>query len=119
MIIDCTGSNELLHFLSYSIPGKEIVSLCITNHANELLCVSNANGNPFEIRKAYLSRIEQDTKNFYAEGEGCYSPTFLAKYSDIAALVNLAFKDIDSSYIKDEVPQSSIYAYCNRALFVF
>lgn len=116
LIIDSSGSNELLHFLSYSVPEKEIVSLCITNHANELLCASNANGNPFEIRKAYLSRIEQDTKNFYAEGEGCYSPTFLAKYSDIAALVNLALRDIDSSYIKDEVPQSSIYAYCNSGI---
>lgn len=70
LIIDCTGSNEMLHFLSYAVPETDIISLCITNHAKDLLCVSSLNGNPFELRKAYLSRIEQDTKNFYVEGSG-------------------------------------------------
>ena len=95
LIIDCTGSNEMLHFLSYALPNAEILSLCITNHATHLLCLSSRDGNTFELRKAYLSRIEQDTKNFYVEGTGCYSPTFLATYCDIASMLNLAIRELD------------------------
>lgn len=118
MIIDCTGSNEMLHFLSYALKDKKIISLCITNHSNELVCVSNSNGNPFELRKAYLSRIEQDTKNFYAEGEGCYSPTFLAKYPDISALINLCIKELDSELSDDKQFHSAIYSYCKSGILI-
>ena len=118
LIIDCTGSNEMLHFLSYALKDKEIISLCITNHSNELICVTNADGNPFELRKAYLSRIEQDTKNFYAEGEGCYSPTFLAKYSDISALVNLCLKELDSVLGEKQTFYSAVYRYCKSGILI-
>lgn len=118
IIIDCTGSNEMLHFLSYALKDKEIISLCITNHSNELVCVNNSNGNPFELRKAYLSRIEQDTKNFYAEGEGCYSPTFLAKYPDICALINLCIKELDSAFNDDKQFHSAIYSYCKSGILI-
>lgn len=116
LIIDCTGSNEMLHFLSYAAPQKEIISICITNHANELLCISNRDGNPFELRKAYLSRIEQDTKNFYIEGNGCYSPTFLATNCDIAALVNLALRELNKSIEAGNLMHSSIYSYTDRGI---
>lgn len=118
LIIDCTGSNEMLHFLSYALKDKDIISLCITNHSNELVCVTNADGNPFEVRKAYISRIEQDTKNYYAEGEGCYSPTFLAKYSDISALVNLCIKELDSTLSENKVFHSAIYGYCKSGILI-
>lgn len=116
LVIDCTGSNEMLHFLSYAFPEKDIVSLCITNKAQNLICVTNKDGNPFELRKAYLSRIEQDTKNFYMEGSGCYSPTFIAKYSDIAALVNLLVRNLDSSFAKGELLHSCIISYCESGI---
>lgn len=118
LIIDCTGSNEMLHFLSFAINDKDIISLCITNHANELVCVTNADGNPFELRKAYLSRIEQDTKNFYSEGNGCYSPTFLAKYSDIATLVNICIRDLDKSFICGDKFHSAIFGYCESGILI-
>lgn len=118
LIIDCTGSNEMLHFLSYSLKDKEIISLCITNHAKELVCVTNQDGNPFELRKAYLSRIEQDTKNFYVEGDGCYSPTFLAKYSDISALVSLCIKDFNSALTNNKSFHSAIYSYCESGILI-
>jgi hypothetical protein len=112
IIIDCTGSNELLHFLSYAIPSeKKIISLCITNHANDLVCTTNLYGNPFELRKAYLSRIVQDTKNYYVEGSGCYSPTFLAKHYDIATLVNYFLHDFDLYSAKNCYVPSCIYSY--------
>lgn len=116
LVIDCTGSNEMLHFLSYAALNAEIISMCITNHANDLLCITNKDGNPFELRKAYLSRIEQDTKNFYIEGEGCYSPTFLANNCDIASLVNLALRDLNLSMEKGTLMHSTIYSYSERGI---
>ena len=114
VIIDCTASNELLHYLSYSVTDKLLISLCITNHAKNLLMVSNSDGNPFELRKMYLSKIEQDTKNFYAEGSGCFSPTFLALNCDIAALTNLAVKELNDT-IGRELPLHSVtWSYDKR-----
>lgn len=116
LIIDCTGSNEMLHFLSYAVPHVPVISLCITNRAKELLCVSSNDGNPFELRRAYLSRIEQDTKNYFIEGEGCYSPTFLATSSDISSLVNLTLKDLNKSFTENKLMHTSIYSYDGRGI---
>ena len=100
LVIDCTGRNEILHFISYALPDTDIISLAITNKAKELLCISNRNGNPFELRKAYLSAIAQNTKDFYIEGKGCYEPTFKATYFDICSLVNLCIKELNTSMAK-------------------
>jgi hypothetical protein len=116
LIIDCTGSNELLHFISYAVPETDVVSLCITNHSSNLLCISSKDGNPFELRKAYLSRIEQDTKNFYLEGSGCYSPTFLATNSDIASLLNLFVRELNQRVEHDEVLHSTIWSHDKRGV---
>ena len=118
IIIDCTGSNEMLHFLSYAAPDKTIISLCITNHSNDLLCVTNKNGNPFELRKTYLSRIEQDTKNFYMEGSGCYSPTFLATNSDIASLVNLVLREMNLAMEQNEIMGSMVLSHGHRGILI-
>lgn len=116
LIIDCTGSNEMLHFISYAVPEADIISLCITNHSANLLCVSSKDGNPFELRKAYLSRIEQDTKNFYLEGSGCYSPTFLATNSDIASLINLFIRELNQKNELGEVFHSAIWSHDKRGV---
>lgn len=118
IIIDCTGSNEMLHFLSYAVPDATIISLCITNHSNDLLCITNKNGNPFELRRAYLSRIEQDTKNFYLEGSGCYSPTFLARNCDISSLVNLAIREINDAIDNGEIPSSMVLSHNRRGVLI-
>ena len=118
MIIDCTGSNEMLHFLSYAAPDKTIISLCITNRSNDLLCVTNKNGNPFELRKTYLSRIEQDTKNFYMEGSGCYSPTFLATNSDIASLVNLVLREMNLAMEQNKIMGSMVLSHGHRGILI-
>lgn len=115
LIIDCTGSNELLHFISYAIPDKDIISLCITNHAKDLLMFSNRDGNPFELRKAYLSKIEQDTKNFYLEGTGCYSPTFLATNASIATLVNMGVGRLNDGIEANNL-HSVILSYDKRGI---
>lgn len=116
LVIDCTGSNEMLHFLSYAVPDIDVISMCITNHANELLCLTSRDGNVFEQRKAYLSRIEQDTKNFYVEGSGCYSPTFLATNADIVSLVNLSLRDINKNAENGRLMHSTIYSHTDRGV---
>lgn len=116
VIIDCTASNELLHYLSYSMNENLLLSICITNRSQNLLCISNADGNPFEIRKAYLAKIVQDTRNYYVEGTGCYSPTFLATNSDIAALVNMAVRGINKHFENKQIPRTYIYSYDARGV---
>ena len=116
LIIDCTASNELLHFMSYAIKDIPIISLSITNHAQNLLCISNNDGNAYAIRKLLLSKIEQDTQNFYVEGTGCYSPTFLASYADISSLVNLAIKDICQCYSINKTIHSSVWTFTDRGV---
>ena len=116
IVFDCTASNELLHFLSYTITDKSLVSLCITNHAYDLLCISNHDGNVYELRKAYLERIKQDTENYYAEGYGCFSPTFLASSCDISSLVSMAVRDMNKSIAESNVCHSVIWSYKERGV---
>ena len=116
IIFDCTASNELLHFLSYTITDKPLISMCITNHANDLLCFSNHDGNIYELRKAYLERIEQDTENYFAEGYGCFSPTFLASSCDISSLVNMAVRDLNKSIAESGICHSVIWSYKERGV---
>lgn len=111
LIIDCTASNELLHFLSYAAKDINVLSLCITNQSRDLLCISNHTGNPFEQRKHYLACIEQETGNFYSEGTGCYSPTFLATYCDIQALTNLCVRTINREIQTRGYMDSMIWHY--------
>ena len=116
LIIDCTGRNEILHFISYALSDSKIISLAITNKAKELLCITNQNGNPFEIRKAYLSAIAQDTTDYYAEGSGCYEPTFKATYFDICSLVNLCIRELNSCMDSGKFMTSTIYRYNQRGI---
>ncbi len=116
LIIDCTGSNEMLHLLSYSLTQKDLISMCITNHSNDLLCITNRDGNAFELRKSYLAKIEQDTKNFFIERTGCYSPTFLATKSDIDALVNLAVRELNKEAEQGNFMHSVIFSHDKRGV---
>lgn len=111
LIIDCTASNELLHFLSYAAKNVDVLSLCITNQSRDMLCLSNRNGNLFELRKYYLASIEQETGNFYSEGTGCYSPTFLATYCDIQVLTNLCVRTINRELQSKGQIDSKIWHY--------
>lgn len=112
LIIDCTASNELLHFLSYAVKQPtQLVSVCITNHAQDCLFLSNSNGNVFEQRKHFLAKIEQDTDNYYVEGTGCYAPTFLATASDMLPFTNLVVRKINKSLASSLPITSTIWSY--------
>lgn len=116
IIIDCTGRNEILHFISYALSDTDIISLAITNKAKELLCITNSNGNTFELRKAYLSAIAQNTTDYYVEGSGCYEPTFKATYFDICSLVNLCIKELNTDMAKGRLMTSTIFRYSDRGI---
>ena len=112
LIIDCTASNELLHFLSYAVKlPTQLVSVCITNHAQDCLFLSNTNGNVFEQRKHFLAKIEQDTDNFYVENTGCYAPTFLATASDMLPFTNLVVRKINKSLASSIPITSTVWSY--------
>lgn len=115
-IIDCTASNELLHFLSYAAKDINLLSLCITNQSKDLLCISNHTGNPFEQRKHYLACIEQETGNFYSEETGCYSSTFLATFCDIQALTNLCVRTINREFQAQRYMNSMIWHYDDNGI---
>ena len=78
--------------------------------------MSSSDGNAFDLRKIYLSKIEQDTMNFFHEGSGCYSPTFLARNCDIATLVNIAIRDIAKAIEKEQPIISTTWSYTNRGI---
>lgn len=112
LILDCTASNELLHFLSYAVKKTvPLISICITNHAQDCFLMSNANGNVFEQRKHFLAQIEQDTDNFYTEGTGCYAPTFLATASDMLPFTNMVVRKINKSLASSIPIISTIWSY--------
>ena len=111
LIIDCTASNELLHYLGYAAKDNLLLSLCITNHARNLLCISNQDGNPYELRKYFLNGIEQSDDNFYVEGTGCYSPTFLATGNDIEALNSLFVRRLNRILAGNKDFHSVIWNY--------
>lgn len=117
LILDCTASNELLHFLSYAVKDSvQLISVCITNHAQDCLFISNANGNVFEQRKHLLAKIEQDTDNFYTEGTGCYAPTFLATASDMLPFTNLVVRKINKSLASNKPVTSTMWSYKDDAI---
>lgn len=117
LILDCTASNELLHFLSYAVKDTvQLISVCITNHAQDCLFISNADGNVFEQRKHLLAKIEQDTDNFYTEGTGCYAPTFLATASDMLPFTNLVVRKINKSLASNKPVTSTIWSYKDDAI---
>lgn len=117
LILDCTASNELLHFLSYAVKDTvQLISVCITNHAQDCLFISNADGNVFEQRKHLLAKIEQDTDNFYTEGTGCYAPTFFATASDMLPFTNLVVRKINKSLASNKPVTSTIWSYKDDAI---
>ena len=50
------------------------------------------------------------------KGQGCYSPTFLASYYDIAPLVNLSLKDLNKNAEQGHRMSSTIYSYSQNGI---
>lgn len=106
LIIDCTTDNDLALLLSQLKTEKEFVNLSITNHARELVCVTNPNLYTTMMHIFSLLQKGDDTDLF--NPTGCWNPTFKAGYNDIAVLVQFAVKQINLCY-KNGQPLRSFY----------
>jgi NADPH:quinone reductase-like Zn-dependent oxidoreductase len=95
IIFDCTTDNDLAHILGSLDINGDIINLSITNHAQELVCVTNPN--LYKSLIHIFNLLNNDTEDLY-NPTGCWNPTFKAGYNDIAVLVQFAIKQIDLAY---------------------
>ncbi len=117
LIFDCTASNELLYFLSNIQLDVPIISLCITNGAKQLLCLTNnAKDSLFDKRKVVLHSFGENLSPSFYEGTGCYYPTFRASYFDINALLNYAMKRINNAFIENNGVPSFHLNYADNSI---
>lgn len=99
LIIDCTASNEVLHFLSNIERSKLIISLCITDKSSHMLCLTNTDkDNLYDKRKIALYAFGETAPATFYEGAGCYYPTFQAAFFDINALLNSTLRKINRTF---------------------
>lgn len=99
-IFNCTASNDVNIILDQlEIRNKTIVSMSISNHANDLVCIVG-NENIYSNNSAVFQQINQDLSDMF-NPQGCWNPTFKASFHNINALVNLALSNIDFRLKKD------------------
>lgn len=103
LIIDCTASNEVLHFISSLDITNPFITIGITNKSLELICLCKLRENYlFDLRRVVLHSFGQVQYPTFYEGTGCFYPTFEAAYFDINALVNSALRHLNNSYSAKE-----------------
>ncbi len=93
-IFDCTADNDVAYILDkVDIKGK-IMSISITNHSKDLICVFNPD--LYRWLNDIFSNTNQNLEDLY-NPTGCWNPTFKASYNDISVLVQYALKHINNS----------------------
>lgn len=110
LIFDCSADNDLAFLLHQFVPGKELINISISNHAQELVCAVNPNlySNMMHIFSILKKEEEPDLYN----PTGCWNPTFKAGYNDIAVLVQYAIKQINNSFTQEK-PLRNFYLSIN------
>ncbi len=99
IIFDCSADPEVTYILDkINFTGKYI-SIGITNHANELICVSGEN---LTEKSNHLYGFFQNDLPLLYEGAGCGYPTFKANFNDINSLLNFALKYINRKFELEE-----------------
>lgn len=96
IIFDCSTDNDLMYVLNKLKLKSKLINLSLTNHANELVCAFYPNIYNF-VKNQFTNVLDNDVKDLY-EPTGCWSPTFKASYNDIAVLVQIAMKQINSIF---------------------
>ncbi len=93
-IIDCTADNDVAYILDkVDIKGK-IMSISVTNHSKDLICVFNPD--LYRWLNDIFTNTHQNLEDLY-NPTGCWNPTFKASYNDISVLVQYALKHINNS----------------------
>jgi hypothetical protein len=98
-IFDCTTDNDMLFILDDLELESTIISLSITNHANELVCTTGKN--LYKKTNVIFSQFEQGENDLF-NPTGCWSPTFKASYSDISILVNTTLNEINHQLVSEK-----------------
>ncbi|MVO09205.1 hypothetical protein GOQ30_08540 [Flavobacterium sp. TP390] len=92
-IFNCTASNDV-NIIIDGLPIKsQLISLSISNNANDLVCVIGK-GNVYATNSKIYNEINQDLSDLF-NPQGCWSPTFKASFHNINVLLNFALSNID------------------------
>ncbi|AWM14338.1 hypothetical protein DI487_11055 [Flavobacterium sediminis] len=92
-IFNCTASNDV-NIIIDDLPIKsQLLTLSISNNANDLVCIIG-NGNVYQTNSKIYNEINQDLNDLF-NPQGCWNPTFKASFHNINALLNFALSNID------------------------
>lgn len=92
IIFDCTTDNQLMQVLDGVGYMGRIVNLSITNHAQDMVCVFSPNVNR---AVSFIYRLlGRDAESDLYNPTGCWNPTFMASYNDVASKVQFAMKHV-------------------------
>ena len=105
-IFDCSTDDDLMYLTGKLNLTNTIFNLSITNHAQALVCGISPNHYRF-VRHQFDNILENDTLDLY-NPIGCWNPTFKASYNDIAIIVQLSLKIINSMIQKDNYQHFTI-----------
>ena len=92
-IFNCTASNDVNIIIDSLAIKSQLVTLSISNNANNLVCIIG-NGNVYETNSKIYNEINQDLNDLF-NPQGCWSPTFKASFHNINALLNFVLSNID------------------------
>lgn len=118
LIIDCSASNEVLYFLSNLETKTQIISLGITDKANQLLCLAKEVDSLYDKRRVALYSFGEVVSPSFYEGAGCFYPTFEASFFDINALVNMTLRHINKQFINKQKINSFHVEYTKNKIEV-
>ena len=92
IIFDCTTDNQLMQVLDGVGYMGRIVNLSISNHAQDMVCVFSPNVNR---AVSFIYRLlGRDAESDLYNPTGCWNPTFMASYNDVASKVQFAMKHV-------------------------
>lgn len=97
-IFDCSANGDMLHLLDRLKPEARVISMAISNQAQELVCCSGKD--LYRKNQKLFSRLTNTSTDMY-NPTGCWNPTFKASYNDIAVLVEFALKQLNLRLASD------------------
>lgn len=92
-IFNCTASNDVNIIIDSMPIRSQLITISISNHAKDLVCVIG-NENVFEENAKIYNEIKQDLNDMF-NPQGCWNPTFKASFHNINALLNYTLSNID------------------------
>lgn len=92
-VINCTANNDVNLILDDLNITTNMITISISNNANELVCIIG-NENIYEENSKIYNTIKQDLDDLFFP-QGCWNPTFRASFHNISALLNYALSNIN------------------------